>query len=224
MLRDDSRDLTFTGTPKQLETAMERAFTVIPRVKETPDNPVVPVVTSFDRNRGGASETEIKRAAHLVTNVYKVSDAQVQKFSRALDAYTRELTDFLVNEIAPYESALESAIVDAGDTLRLITGLEQADFTFGRARTLMERMSELKLLDWACTRLSLSPDIRTLVLHDYMGIGHEKQPSQKLLELQTLSAVRGSSQERNPRVRAAPARAKRGPSVGVRSSRTTKNS
>lgn len=219
--------ITFEGTPDQLGLAMERAFVVRPRPVSltkksgrSKKKQASAAVRQFDRNRDGATEGELTRAQHMITNVHSVSDAVKQRFAQKLDSLTRDLTEFLVQEIAPYESALETSIIDAGDTLRLITGLESAEFTFGKARVLMDRLSELKMLDWICSRLKLPADIRSMVLEDYMGTDSVKQKTngidvivKKLHELQEAGSVSRSAQERDARMQATRTRTQRGPAV-----------
>jgi hypothetical protein len=190
----------FDGTPQDLMAAMEKSF-VIPKKKKTkqtkPDKtkskPVIPpglaikkvvrrkgsrkkvlAVKPFDRNRDGATTGELERAQHLITNVTAVSPEQRQAYAKSLQSLTRELTEFLLVEIAPYESAIDAALDDAADSVRIITGVQHASFSMGRADALLRRLPELKTLDWVCKRLTMPEDIRSLVINEYMGTNDKK--------------------------------------------------
>lgn len=160
----------------------------IKRVVQASGTKRVKSVKPFDRNRDGATEGELQRAAHLITNVTEVSREQRNAYNKSLQQLTRDLTDFLVVEIAPYESAIDAALDDAGDSVRIITGVQHASFSMGRADALLRRLPELKTLDWVCNRLAIPEDIRTLVINEYMGTnektsGNSNQHFKQLLEL-----------------------------------------
>lgn len=133
------------------------------------------VATNFDRNRDGATDAELERAAHLITNVTKVDSATRQKYAQALQSITQDFTQFLLMEVAPYESALDAALDDAADMVRIITGTQSASFNLGRADTLLRRLPELKTLDWVCKRFAVPADIRELVINEYMGTNNERK-------------------------------------------------
>ena len=176
---------------------------------------------AFDRNRDGATEAEIKRAAHLITNVTKVEPALQKRYAESLQSFTRDLTEFLLVEIAPYESALDSALDDAADMVSLITGSQNVSFSLGRADTLLRRLPELKTLDWVCNRLSVPADIRELVVNEYMGTNNEHRKAKKeasgtsgisqaqLLELQAILGLQRRRKGPQPSVQRPPARTKR---------------
>lgn len=175
---------------------------------------------NFDRNRDGATEAELKRAEHLITNVAKVDPATQRRYAEALQSFTRDLTDFLLVEIAPYESALDSALDDAADMVSLITGSQNVSFSLGRADTLLRRLPELKTLDWVCNRLSVPADIRELVVNEYMGTNNEQRKAKKetgasgisqaqLLELLQLSRMQRRTEGPRPSVQRSPSRTKR---------------
>jgi hypothetical protein len=224
---DKGTRVSFEGTPDDLQLAMERSFTIRGAAKK-PSKPVPPApapapptlkvkvrknakkrvvkVNPFDRNRDGATDAELQRASHLITNVVEVDRATQRKYSRNLDLLTRQFRDFLLLEIAPYESALDAALDDAGESLRLITGVQSASFSLGRAEQLLKRLPELKTLDWVCKRLRIPADIRELVVQEYMGASNEKhrnkqhQPqSNQLSKLQPLLDL--LRQQERPRVR-----------------------
>ncbi len=222
---DKGTRVSFEGTPAQLQAAMERSFTIRPakssKAKQTnkTDKEAKPLrvvvrsakgkrvvaVKPFDRNRDGATDAELQRASHLITNVVEVEPATRRKYSKNLDLLTRQFRDFLLLEIAPYESALEAALDDAGESLRLITGVQSASFSLGRAEQLLKRLPELKTLDWVCKRLRIPADIRELIVQEYMGTSNEKrkQPPQsiqpQLSQLQPLLDL--LRQQERPRVR-----------------------
>jgi hypothetical protein len=177
-------------------------------------------VAAFDRNRDGATEAELKRAAHLITNVTKVEPALQKRYAESLQSFTRDLTEFLLVEIAPYESALDSALDDAADMVSLITGSQNVSFSLGRAETLLRRLPELKTLDWVCNRLSVPADIRELVVNEYMGTNNEHRKAKKesttagisqaqLLELQAVLGLQRRTKRPQPSVQRPPARTKR---------------
>jgi hypothetical protein len=177
-------------------------------------------VAAFDRNRDGATEAELKRAAHLITNVTKVEPALQKRYAESLQSFTRDLTEFLLVEIAPYESALDSALDDAADMVSLITGSQNVSFSLGRAETLLRRLPELKTLDWVCNRLSVPADIRELVVNEYMGTNNEHRKAKKesttagisqaqLLELQAVLGLQRRAKRPQPSVQRPPARTKR---------------
>jgi hypothetical protein len=224
---DKGTRVSFEGTPDDLQLAMERSFTIRGAAKK-PSKPVPPPpppptlkvkvrknakkrvvkVNPFDRNRDGATDAELQRASHLITNVVEVDRATQRKYSKNLDLLTRQFRDFLLLEIAPYESALDAALDDAGESLRLITGVQSASFSLGRAEQLLKRLPELKTLDWVCKRLRIPADIRELVVQEYMGASNEKhgnrnkqqQPqSNQLSQLQPLLDL--LRQQERPRVR-----------------------
>lgn len=193
----------FDGTPQDLMAAMEKSF-VVPKKKKTkptPPKPVVPAgkaikkvvrrkgsrkkilaVKPFDRNRDGATEGELERAQHLITNVTAVSPEQRRAYAKSLQSLTRELTEFLLVEIAPYESAIDAALDDAADSVRIITGVQHASFSMGRADALLRRLPELKTLDWVCKRLAIPEDIRAIVINEYFGGEKKEKPMDLLLK------------------------------------------
>lgn len=206
---DKGTRVSFEGTPDDLQLAMERSFTIrSSTTKPTATPPTktsktekadktdkaakplrvvvrsakgkrVVAVKPFDRNRDGATDAELQRASHLITNVVEVEPATRRKYSKNLDLLTRQFRDFLLLEIAPYESALDAALDDAGESLRLITGVQSASFSLGRAEQLLKRLPELKTLDWVCKRLRIPADIRELVVQEYMGTSNEKRKPQQ---------------------------------------------
>jgi hypothetical protein len=177
-------------------------------------------IAAFDRNRDGATESELKRAAHLITNVTKVEPALQKRYAESLQSFTRDLTEFLLVEIAPYESALDSALDDAADMVSLITGSQNVSFSLGRADTLLRRLPELKTLDWVCNRLDIPDDIRELVVNEYMGTNNEHRKAKKesgangisAAKLSQLQAILGLQRRRKgpqPQVPPSSARTKR---------------
>lgn len=206
MITDESKlPFSFEGTSEELSLAMEKAFVLNKRVinktinatkKLKLDNPELRIkkvrkqggfkkvveVRPFNRNHDGATKDELDRASHLVTNILKVSPEVTKSYSTNLKALTDEFTSFLVLQIAPYESAVEAALDDASETVRLMTGVEHASFDLGRAEGLIKRLTELKTLDWACDKLQISPDIRTLVLNEYFGSSNKRDnPADSLM-------------------------------------------
>lgn len=206
---DKGTRVSFEGTPDDLQLAMERSFTI--RSSTTKPNATPPTKTSktdktdkaakplrvvvrsakgkrvvavkpFDRNRDGATDAELQRASHLITNVVEVEPATRRKYSKNLDLLTRQFRDFLLLEIAPYESALDAALDDAGESLRLITGVQSASFSLGRAEQLLKRLPELKTLDWVCKRLRIPADIRAIVINEYFGGDKKEKPIDVLLK------------------------------------------
>lgn len=174
----------------------------------------------FDRNRDGATEAELRRAEHLITNVAKVDPATQRRYAEALQSFTRDLTDFLLVEIAPYESALDSALDDAADMVSLITGSQNVSFSLGRADTLLRRLPELKTLDWVCNRLSVPADIRELVINEYMGTNNEQRKAKKeagstgisqaqLSQLQQLLGLQRRAKGPQPQMQRSSSRTKR---------------
>jgi hypothetical protein len=168
----------FDGTPAQIALAMERAFVVTPRIAHKVLSASDPNDNNekFDRNRAGSTDLEIERASHIITNIITVPDKIRKDFVTNLDRQTRELTAFLVTEIAPYESSIETALADAGEMIGIITGAQSVSFDLGRAETLLRRLTELKTIDWVCTKYKIPNDIRLMLLNEYMGLG-DKKPS-----------------------------------------------
>lgn len=154
----------------------------IKRVVQASGTKRVKSVKPFDRNRDGATAGELQRAAHLITNVTEVSKEQRNAYNKSLQKLTRDLTDFLVIEIAPYESAIDAALDDAGDSVRIITGVQHASFSMGRADALLRRLPELKTLDWVCKRLAMPEDIRAVVINEYFGGEKKEKPMDILLK------------------------------------------
>lgn len=158
----------FNGTPEEMAQAMERAFVITPRVAKNVLKATAATV-AFDRNQLASTELEIDRASHLITNVIKVPEKLRKEFTANLDRQTRELTAFLVTEIAPYESSIETALVDAAEIVSMITGAQSISFSLGRSETLLRRLTELKTIDWVCNWYNIPADIRSMLLHEYMG-------------------------------------------------------
>lgn len=158
----------FNGTPEEMAQAMERAFVITPRVAKNVLKATAATV-AFDRNQLASTELEIDRASHLITNVIKVPEKLRKEFTTNLDRQTRELTAFLVTEIAPYESSIETALVDAAEIVSMITGAQSVSFSLGRSETLLRRLTELKTIDWVCNWYNIPADIRSMLLHEYMG-------------------------------------------------------
>lgn len=174
----------------------------------------------FDRNRDGATDAELERAAHLITNVTMVDAKTQKKYAEALQSFTNDLTHFLLLEVAPYESAIDNALVDAAEMVSLITGTQNVSFSLGRADTLLRRLPELKTLDWVCKRLAVPADIRELVINEYMGTNNDRKAKNsdsggqsasqaQLSQLQQLLRMQRRAERAQPSVPGSSARTKR---------------
>lgn len=154
----------------------------------------------FNRNTDGLTPGEIARAKGYITNVIEVPESIKKNFVNGLDSLTRDLTEFLVTQVAPFESALDAALDDAGQMLRIISGAQQADFTLGRSETIIRRLSELRTIDWVCNRLKMPSDIRSMVLADYMGTENDNKRNtlKELLKLHQATGV--SRPQERPRM------------------------
>lgn len=217
--------LEFVGTSEQLAKAMERPWTrtaapapapvvakrkskvkskrpgALRSTRSERGTEVIETRRKYDRHQDGATADELERAKNLITNVMSVPDGTHNKFVHGLDTLTRDITDFLVTEVAPFESALDAALDDAGQMLRLISGAQNLDFTLGRAESIIRRLNELRTIDWVCKRLRIPDDIRALMLSDYMGTDNEKRNSiQELLKLHSATRMPGQQQGRKPRM------------------------
>ena len=206
-----------------VEKAMEIVAPLIEDVRARGGAALRDLAEKFDHVRPEhlrVPEAELKRAAHLITNVTKVEPALQKRYAESLQSFTRDLTEFLLVEIAPYESALDSALDDAADMVSLITGSQNVSFSLGRAETLLRRLPELKTLDWVCNRLSVPADIRELVVNEYMGTNNEHRKAKKesttagisqaqLPELLKLLGLQRRAKRPQPSVQRPPPRTKR---------------
>ncbi len=205
--------LQFQGTPEQLVAAMERPWTKslsVPKV-ETANKTQNKKrkVKKFDRNTDGMTEAELARAKAKghITNVVEVPTSIRQRYISELDRLTKDIADFLITDVAPFESALDAAVEDAGQMIRLISGAQQAEFSLGRSEAIIRRLSELRTIDWICTRLKMPQDIRSMVLLEYMGPTNDKRNAIKeLLELHKDNGLSRPSQRSRPRMQQAQVR------------------
>jgi hypothetical protein len=159
------------------------------------------------------TEREIRAAQPLITNVIDVPKEQQEQYVAKLQALTTELTSFLLIEVAPYYSALESAKSDASESMQIITGVQEANFSFGKAEALIRSLPELKTLDWLCTKLQLPEDIRANVLSEYFGHDQRKNHTSQLSQLLKLLSVPRQEERASARMRPTPAGSKRRPPV-----------
>lgn len=101
-------------------------------------------------------------------DVLKDHQKAASEFPPRMHEHTKELTAFLVSSIAPYESAVSTALSDASEVLRAITGSASLEMNFGRAESLLKhRLPELAVIQWAIKKLNLDEDVRKLVLQSY---------------------------------------------------------
>lgn len=161
-----------------------------PVKKTLHDKPIIATQSSTTQNLEGIR--------HLITNVVDVDEVQATLYKTNLRKMTTDFTNFLLTEIAPYESALDAALEDAGESLRIVTGLDTATFAFGRAETILRRLPELKTLDWVCSYWNIPEDIRSSLIDEY--IGHKKPNDSKQDLLKLLIANGLSKPKEGPRV------------------------
>lgn len=180
----------------KVKTKSGKIISVIPPVRR--QEPVVadkPLKTTVKKKKksfkDGATEGELERAKHLITNIIEVPEAQRKAYIDSLDQLTRDLTNFLVTEIAPFESAIQAAIDDAETSVKLITGVREVSFDLGRAARIIDKLPELKTIDYVCTRMNIAPDIRLSLIAEYLGNDHTR----KLSEMQQLQQMHRQAKE-----------------------------
>lgn len=156
----------------------------------------------LDRNQDGVTKEEIERAKHLIANVVEVDPKLKTAYTTNLNQITKDFTEFLLTTIAPYEGAIDTAMADAAESIQLITGTQSASFDLGRADTLLRRLPELMTLEWVCKRLTVSDDIRELLINEYMGKERGKNHSDQVGLTKVLSQLQSLSQLQRPAKRA----------------------
>lgn len=184
------KPLVFKGGAAELDLMLEQSFQPSPskklvktngtktktKLKVKRDTPVIATQVS-------ANYQNLEGIRHLITNVVDVDPEQSNLYKTNLRKLTSDFTNFLLTEIAPYESALDAALEDAGESLRIVTGLDTATFSFGRAETLLRRLPELKTLDWICNYWKIPDDIRSSLIEEYIGRKTPNDSKQELLKL-----------------------------------------
>ena len=118
-----------------------------------------------------ATEQEINAVRHMITNLVEVPSSQKRAFTANLKQLTARLTAFLVTEVSAYQSALDNALDDAAESIKLLSGVEDVEFTFGKANAVItQRIPELMTLRFLLKELKVPPSFAKMIFAEYQRV------------------------------------------------------
>ncbi len=100
-------------------------------------------------------------------DIVNVDSKTTTRFIGSLDSNIKKIRDFLITEIAPLDVALDPAIEEASQILRIITEDTEVETSFKHIRTLLNDAINLKVIEFLASNLKLSNDLKGKLLNEY---------------------------------------------------------
>ncbi len=100
-------------------------------------------------------------------DIVTVDNKTTTHFISSLDSNIKKIRDFLVSEIAPLDIALEPAIEEASQILRIITDDTEVEPSYKHIRTILNDAINLKVIEFLASNLKLSNDLKGKLLNEY---------------------------------------------------------
>lgn len=103
-------------------------------------------------------------------NLKKVPPALKVKFTEALYKEHQHLFKFLMLQTAPVELAIDPAVADATEAMRMITGSADVEISTTRMRAFLQDLVDMKMLDYLSHKLKLSKDLRQKIIDKHFTL------------------------------------------------------
>jgi hypothetical protein len=145
-------------------------------------------------HREALAVKRIRQQSALVT--VNVPATSKRRFLASLDKRTRDLRNFIVDEVAVFELSFSTALKEAQDVLEQITGSNVDQLNISRVQKAAEQLVELHTMNKLCKVLGVSVDIRRAVLANMgQSDGNNKNLPNMQSLLKMLAARKGPGEQ-----------------------------
>jgi hypothetical protein len=114
----------------------------------------------------GHSSVSSENLVGKTADVIRVTPKERERMLAKVQVNIEEFSDLLINEIAVFEVSMLPAVNKARQKLSIVLGqdLDEVDSVLGMAQKATTDIINLRIIDYVCRKLSVSTDIRRLVL------------------------------------------------------------